>query len=298
MHERTSAPRAACSRTAPIRRLQIASFLTTLVLSVACSGPSQSPTTEGPSAGGALFGHIHGLGVDPADGRTYVATHHGLFRSGAGSELEPVGTVGRDLMGFTIAGPRTFLSSGHPGPREDVADPLGLVRSTDAGATWSTMSLAGEVDFHALEVSAGTIVGLDAGRQMLRVSADGGTTWQDRAALPALDVAVDPRDAGSILATVRGGVSSSSDGGVTFRPPAGPQLAFVSWAADGVVYGLALDGGLHASIDRGATWSRIGAVPGGRPQAVTGLVGGRVLAATAGGIFDSRDGGRSFARIA
>lgn len=126
---------------------------------------------------------------------------------------------------------------------------------------------------------------------------DGGSTWHDRAALPALDIAVDPHDASSVVATVRGGVSSSTDGGMTFGPPAGPSLAFVSWAPDGTVYGLGLDGALHVSSDRGGSWRRVGNVPGGRPQAVAGLDGGRVLAATAGGVYDSPDGGRSFVRV-
>lgn len=298
MHRVTWPTRAAGSRTRPTRLGQMAGVIAAIGWAVACGGPAQP--ASGTSSVGAepVFAHVHGLGVDPADGRTYVATHHGLFRAGADGRLEPVDTVGRDLMGFTVAGPRMFLSSGHPGPGEDVADPLGLVRSTDGGQTWSAVSLAGEVDFHALEVSAGTVFGLDAGRQVLRASTDGGATWQDRAALPALDIAVDPREPASVLATVRGGVSASHDGGATFMSPTGPQLAFVSWAPDGAVYGLGLDGGLHASEDAGLTWRRVGGVPGGRPQAITGLGGGHVIAATAGGIHESRDGGRTFTRIA
>lgn len=295
--EMTWPTRATGSRKRPTRLGQIAGVLAAIALATACGGPAE-PTAETSSAGGKpVFAHVHGLGVDPADGRTYVATHHGLFRAGADGRLEPVAAVGRDLMGFTVAGPRMFLSSGHPGPGEDVADPLGLVRSTDGGRTWSAVSLAGEVDFHALEVSAGTVFGLDAVRQVLRVSADGGATWQDRAALPALDVAVDPRNPASVLATVRGGVSASHNGGTTFSPPSGPQLAFVSWAPDGTAYGLGLDGGLHTSDDRGGTWRRVGDVPGGRPQAITGLDKVHVLAATTGGIHESRDGGRTFTRI-
>jgi photosystem II stability/assembly factor-like uncharacterized protein len=240
---------------------------------------------------------VHGLGVNPADGTVYIATHDGLFRVGADGAVEPAGTSRRDLMGFTITGPDTFLSSGHPAPGEDVANPLGLVRSTDAGATWTALSLAGQVDFHALEVSSTIVYGLDAGRRLLRVSTDGGTTWQDRATLPALDIAVDPADPSAVLATVQGGVIASADGGTSFGAPTGPPLAFLSWAPDGTIYGLGLDGGLHRSTDRGGSWQQVGTVPGGRPQAVTGLDGGRVLAATAGGVYDSRDGGRSFAPL-
>ncbi|GJF03034.1 F510_1955 family glycosylhydrolase [Pseudonocardia sp. D17] len=272
------------------------------VLAAGCGGPTgapaaSAPTGEMPAAAAPVFGHVHGLGVDPADDRIYVATHDGLFRADVNGRLEPSGTTKRDLMGFTVAGPGTFLSSGHSGSDEQVANPLGLVRSTDAGATWTTLSLAGEVDFHALEISAGTVYGLDAGRQVLRVSTDGGSSWQDRAALPALDIAVDPADPARVLATVRGGVAASADGGRTFTAPAGPQLAFLSWAPGGTIYGLGLEGALHVSTDRGATWQQLGTVPGGRPQAVTGLTTGRVLAATAGGIYESRDGGHTFSSV-
>ena len=72
--------------------------------------------TEGttPGASSVEFGHVHGLGVNPADGARYVASHNGLFRTGPDGRAEAVGPT-RDLMGFTIAGPDTFLSSGHPG---------------------------------------------------------------------------------------------------------------------------------------------------------------------------------------
>ena len=60
-------------------------------------------------------------------------------------------------------------------------------------------------------------------------------------------------------------------------------------------HGLGVDPDI--STDRGVTWQQVGTVPGGRPQALTGLDGGRVLAATAGGVYDSRNGGRTFAAL-
>lgn len=283
------------SRATSARRRIVAGLgaITLVALLAGCASPRSEP-----GAGETVsFEHVHGLGVDPADGAVYVATHDGLFRTRTGGGFAKVGTTGRDLMGFTVSGPGTFLSSGHPGPGENVANPLGLVHSTDGGATWTTLSLEGTVDFHALEVSSGAVYGLDAGQQLLRVSTDGGTSWQDRASLPALDIAVDPADPAALLATVRGGVIASGDGGVTFGGPSGPQLAFLSWAPDGVVYGIDLDGGLHTSTDGGASWRQAGTVPGGQPQAVTGLAGGRVLAATAGGVYNSPDGGRTFTAL-
>jgi hypothetical protein len=270
------------------------------VVAVVLAGCSLSATDTSTGAGahdaaGLPYEHVHGLGVDPADGAVYVATHDGLFRAGADG-LQRAGTTGRDLMGFTITGPGTFLSSGHPGPDEPVANPLGLVESTDAGTSWTTLALAGEVDFHALEVSAGTVFGYDATNQIVRVSEDGGRSWQTRAALPALDIAADPADPAALLATVEGGVAVSGDGGRSFAAPTGPQLAYLSWAGDGTVYGLGLEGTVFRSGDGGTSWAPAGIVPGGRPQALTATAG-TLLAATAGGVYRSDDGGATFTPI-
>lgn len=273
------------------RRLRAALASAAVVALTGCAGPGgSSEATTGP-----VFAHVHGLGVDPADGTVYVASHDGLFRSGPDG-LVPAGAAGRDLMGFTIAGPGTFLSSGHPAPGDDLPQPLGLVESRDGGVSWTALSLTGEVDFHALDAVRDTVYGYDATNGLLRASADGGRSFQDRAALQALDIAVYPADPDLVLATVEGGVTASTDGGRTFAAPTGPQLAYLSWGRDGTVYGLDLDGAVFTSSDRGSTWQRIGAGPGGRPQAVA-AVDGALLTATTSGVFRSEDGGMTFSDL-
>lgn len=278
-------------RSAYHRRATLIAALVTLTL-VGCSSEGTGQTPAGTSSSGPVFVHVHGLGVDPADGAVYVASHDGLFRTRSDG-LQLVGAAGRDLMGFTVAGSGTFLSSGHPGPGEQVLNPLGLVESRDGGATWTTLSLAGEVDFHALDVSSDTVYGYDATNRVLRASTDGGHSWESRAALPALDIAVDPSDPTGVLATVQGGVAASRDGGRTFSAPTGPQLAYLSWAPDGIVYGIGLDSALFTSTDGGMNWQQLGVVPGGRPQALTATKDA-LLAATAGGVYRSGDRGRTF----
>ena len=81
--------------------------------------------------------HVHGLGVNPADGALFIATHTGLFRAEPGERRAVrVGDRFQDTMGFTVTGPDRFLGSGHPDGREDLPPFLGLIRSTDAGRTW------------------------------------------------------------------------------------------------------------------------------------------------------------------
>lgn len=74
----------------------------------------------------------------------------------------------------------------------------------------------------------------------------------------------------------------------------GQILAFLSWLATDALYGVDLAGGLHRSTDNGATWQKTGTVPGGRPQALTAVGAKRVLAATQDGVYESRDGGKTF----
>lgn len=274
------------------RRLRAALLPAVVVVLAGCAGPGGSSEN---TAAGPVFAHVHGLGVDPADGAVYVASHDGLFRSGPAG-LIPAGAAGRDLMGFTIAGPGTFLSSGHPAPGDDLPQPLGLVESRDGGVSWSPLSLTGEVDFHALEAVSGTVFGYDATNGLLRASVDGGRSWEDRAALEALDITANPAGPDRVLATAAGGVAASTDGGRTFTAPTGPQLAYLAWGPDGKVYGLDLDGAVFTSSDRGSTWQRVGAGPGGRPQAVS-AVDGALLAATTNGVFRSEDGGVTFSDI-
>jgi hypothetical protein len=272
------------------------SLLAAALLLTACSGtgPNASPTA--PPASTVEFEHVHGLGVDPADVTVYVATRDGLFRS-TGGELIRTGDSARDLMGFTITGPGAFLSSGHPTPTEDVPNPLGIVESHDRGATWTTLSLAGEVDFHALEVTGDTVYGYDATNAVVRASADEGRTWETRARLDALDIAADPADPTRVLATVQGGVAMSRDGGRSFAAPTGPQLTYLSWAPNGTVYGLDLDSGLFASTDGGTTWKQTGTTGGGRPQALTAVSENELLIATSRSVYRADSAGRSIAAI-
>ena len=116
------------------------------------SGPAVGAGAGAPAQETAALEHIHGLGVDPADGRLFIATHNGLFTAAEG-ETTPtqVGTSSQDIMGFSVVGPNRFVASGHPGLDQDLPGNLGLIESRDGGRTWKNISLLGEADFHVLE---------------------------------------------------------------------------------------------------------------------------------------------------
>ncbi|MFF5155992.1 F510_1955 family glycosylhydrolase [Streptomyces sp. NPDC000348] len=278
-------------------RSRAAAALTGAVLTAglaACSPGSDgsSGTTSADGSGSLAVSHVHGLGIDPADERLYVATHEGVIAVADDGTAERVGDTA-DYMGFTVIGPKTFLGSGHPAEGGGGHGNRGLIRSTDSGRTWKTLSLGGTTDFHSLEYAHDTVYGYDSTRGVLRVSTDR-TTWDNRAELAALDIAVSPEDRDVVLATGEDGVARSTDGGRTFGAGSGRVLAFLSWPTAEALYGVDLGGGLHRSADGGATWEKTGTAPGGQPQALTAVGARHVLVATQDGVYESRDGGGTF----
>lgn len=241
--------------------------------------------------------HVHGLGVDPSDGTLYAATHSGLFRIPRQGKAERVANRYQDTMGFTVTGPHTFLGSGHPDLRENVPVRLGLIASTDAGHTWTPLSLQGQADFHALQAAHDRVYGYDATSETFMVSQDR-RTWDTRSRLVLHDFAVSPTSADIVLASSPRGVLRSTDGGRRWQPlTAAPAFAVLAWPQPGLLYGVTPDGTVQRSTDGGQAWTVRGRV-GGEPEAIT--VDSRdgaptLYVAVAGrGILTSTDGGTTF----
>ncbi|MGC5041317.1 F510_1955 family glycosylhydrolase [Streptomyces sp. DT190] len=275
--------------------LAIAGASIALPILVACGGgSSDTDESSAASTSSETLSHVHGLGVDPADGRVYVATHNGLYTVAKGQKPKLVGDRKDDFMGFTVTGENTFIASGHGAPGSDRPANVGLIETKDAGRTWSTRSLSGKADFHSLDSAKGTVYGYEGGR--VRVSSDL-KNWDDRATLEALDLAVSPTG-DKLLATTAEGVVTSTDGGRTFRKGTENVQAFVSWPAEKSLFGIDTSGKLSSSADGGKTWKDLTTVPGGQPQALTAVNADRVLAATMTGVYESRDGGKTFSELA
>jgi len=247
---------------------------------------------DAPSAGDPVrLEHVHGLGVDPADGSLYAGTHYGLIRVGEDGEASRVADRVQDFMGFTVVGPEHYLASGHPGADQDGPANLGLIESTDGGQTWTTVSLEGEADFHALEARHGLVYGYNAGSLMV---SDDGVTWETRGTLPLADFAVSPADPDIMVATTEQGLAISTDGGRSFAPMEGaPLLQLVSWTDDSTLVGVAPDGTTYVSDDDGQSWRQRASLQG-PPEALT-AVGRQVFVALTGGrVVRSTDGGASY----
>jgi hypothetical protein len=276
-------------------RLRAAGPVGVLVAGLVLSGCAQETRVESDDGqvGGALPSrHVHGVGIDPGDGRAYLATHDGLFRYGSSGPAR-VGPL-IDLMGFTIAGPGHFYASGHPGAGTDLPDPVGLIESTDAGRTWTPLSRQGKSDFHTLTATRTGVIGFD-GRWWRSTDAD---QWQEiQVPVDPFSIAASP-DGQTILATSRSGPFRSVDSGRTWVPAdPGGLLLVVDWAGGDTVVGLTPDGSVQVSSDAGATWRLAGTVRAA-PQAVAATLNAdrtvRILVATDRRMLESTDGGATF----
>ena len=119
--------------------------------------------------------HVHAAVY--VDGRLLVGTHTGV------AEIDPVsgavsnrGASQDDFMGLTGSA-ELLVASGHPGVGSAMPDPVGLLRSTDGAQTWETVSLTGEIDFHALAIDGDRIAGAATTGELM-YSVDGGVTWE------------------------------------------------------------------------------------------------------------------------
>ena len=267
-----------------------------LVLVAVTRGESGRGTTTSAGEGVA---HVHGLGINPADGDLYAATHFGLFRIGSGGKAERVGDAVQDTMGFTVVGPDHFLGSGHPDPMDKrLRTPgrpplLGLIESTDGGRSWESVSLLGEADFHSLVAAHGNVYGYDSTGGRLMVSRDG-KQWETRSQLGIGDFAVDPADADHLVAMTEHGLAESSDGGRSWEPIDGPQLAFLSWGTELRLWGVSPTGETYRRVD--GRWEPRKALAG-EPEALLVSEDELYAAASTGdgtGIYVSSDEGRSW----
>jgi hypothetical protein len=240
------------------------------------------------------LGHIHGIGVDPADQTLYAATHYGLYRVTGQDEPELVGGIVQDFMGFTVVGPNHFLGSGHPNENDhNQPSSLGLIESTDAGRSWNSLSLNGEADFHSIEYRHNRVYAYDSHSQRVLVSAD--KQQRDRrATIRDFDMVVSPLSPNEILATTPDGLLRSRDQAATFvQVDSAPPLVFLSWPDRGPLVGIDPGGTVYVSNDSGDVWTARRAF-GERPQALSTADSGQLFVATDHAIYRSSDGGANF----
>jgi hypothetical protein len=249
---------------------------------------------------------VGSLTVNPADSTLFMATNTGLFRvPDGGSKPERVvgnlrtpdgsGEVSEALV-VRFVGPDTLLGSGHPAAGSTLPQALGLIRSEDAGKTWTSVSELGTVDFHAIEPAGEGIIGALFQQPQVLASADEGKTWETRAApLPLVALEVSPADPKLWIGSTDRGIFISRDAGEGWRQIDPTPNSRFAWAADGTLYRIDPGGPVKVSTDAGESWEDRGST-GGEPQAMTvdDDSGKLYVALIDGTVKASEDGGETF----
>lgn len=251
----------------------------------ACGSDDDQPS----AAQGQVIGHVHGIGVDPADDRLFVAGHFGVFTVEDGRPAR-VADRWQDTMAFTVAGPSTFLGSGHPDLREDLPSSLGLIESTDAAESWAMVSLPG-IDFHALEVAPGRVWGYNATDGTLMTTRDR-KQWTTVRSASYVDLAWSPQEPTQILATTDQLVLVAVDLDGREQTLDAPPMAWIDSRDDGLLVGASVDGKIFTSEGRDGPWTSAGRVPG--EVSAIDVSSDAWYVASDQNIFTSTDEGRSW----
>jgi photosystem II stability/assembly factor-like uncharacterized protein len=230
-------------------------------------------------------GWVISIAVDPADSRNVYAITWGrektvAFRSrDAGATWQAMRpSISRDMREIHAAGAGVLYTAG------DFywTIPNGVRRSLDGGTTWQGV-LDGNWSLALDPDRAETVWAV--GERGLRVTRDGGASWQSPGPAPARDlsrIVLDPRRPSTLyLSTQQNGVFRSLDGGRTWRPfgssgkgrpgrrPHLTELVAIDPRKSGTLY--AGDGfGVVATANGGASWRRADA----------GVVASRVTSVT------------------
>jgi len=281
---------ASCARPRAMRRSRVRLLIAAVVASTAltaCSAVGGAPQTGRSVTGQAGVTvtalpmpsgveHVHALVRDPNTGRILAATHAGLYEITASGAALRVGVGTDDLMSLTIDGSGNLYASGHPGTASAATNPLGLIRSSDGGRTWVSISRQGESDFHALSVHGSTIVGL--ADTTLATSRDAGRTWQAGAQADAATLTL---DSSTLWVTGPSGLQRSSDEGGNLQPVTdAPKLRLGSAAIEDTVWGVGDDGTVWRRDDRGL-WAQVASVPSADPvSSIVAITPDRALVAT------------------
>ncbi len=236
-------------------------------------------------------------------GRPPAAVHAPFRRGSAAGRLVLALVAG--LLAGALHGqaPRSLLlDAARAGPDVvAVGERGGILRSTDSGRTWSTISVPWGATLTGVSFASdarhGWAVGHDA---LILTTADGGRTWRKQwqgANLEASFLDVCALDASEVIAVGAYGLClATSDGGRTWSPRKviddDMHLNRITRGPTGTLYIAGERGTLMRSADRGHTWLRIDTPYDGSFYGILPL-GARTLVAYGlrGRVFRSIDDG-------
>ena len=235
--------------------------------------------------------HIHHVKV--VGNKVLVMTHEGLYELVGKNNMKLVGQDKIDVMGFTTSG-KDIFASGHPAQGSKALNPIGLVKSTDGGLSWKSVSLVGKVDFHFLEGAGTDLYGADSQSGNLMYSADSGKSWSSLGANSFTDIAVSP-DMSGIAVAIKGSKLLLTRNALKSTKELKSTLKFtqVEWRDSGLY---ALSGtSLYMSSDLGNSWNKLNIFKG-----ATGILSASdqlILVTVGSDIYTSKNMGKIFRKI-
>jgi photosystem II stability/assembly factor-like uncharacterized protein len=262
---------------------------------------------------------VDALALDPGDAETvYAGTGLGVFKStdgGASWNAANTGLFGNEtaqerarehqhrlLEGYVYG---LAVNPRHPATVYASTWEHGLLKSTNGGATWSSVGfkvvMAVALDPRNPEIIyAGAFAGGQARQSGLFRSGDGGLSWHPAglAGQNVISVAVDPRDSGLVYAGTDRGAFVTTDGARTWRAAGLEEERIHALAFDPrdgrTVYAGTYPRGIFRSSDGGASWQQtLSGGAGVTALALSPQTPATLYAASiARGVLKSTNGGR------
>ena len=190
----------------------------------------------------------------------YIATHGDFYQSRNGAPPVKVDQVRADYMAFNAPHDKDspLYASGHP----STGGNTGLIKSTDGGITWQSVSKVLElpVDFHAMTLSKSDpnlILGFDSGNRGLFKTMDAGNTWENLEYPEYISaLTISPNDSQLIFAGTGNGIFKSNDGGAAWNHIAyeGLTVSAMNFDDEGILFASVDTFGLVRSDDLGVSW--------------------------------------------
>jgi photosystem II stability/assembly factor-like uncharacterized protein len=257
-----------------------------VAVSILLAASSPGAFASGESIG--ALSHIHS--VRAFGDQILLGTHEGLYQYLDEKTVKRISPERFDVMGLAVSS-KGFYASGHPGSGSKLPEPVGLLLTTDRGATWKKVSLTGKVDFHTLETVGNEIYGADSGTGNLMYSSNGGKSWVTRGKNTFIDIAPNPDRIASVLAIRDGKLYRSMD---AFKNIKLVKTSFVVNSIDWIKGSLIASSGkvLYRSNDAGSSWKKISTLSS---QIGTITQSPQIIAVVMGSaIYSSSNGGKSF----
>ncbi|KOP84054.1 hypothetical protein AMS60_14150 [Bacillus sp. FJAT-21945] len=198
------------------------------------SEPVQVSKFEIKKASPQRLERINGLGYPGNDEGLYIASHQGIKVFTDKGWLE--GSIQKhEYMGFQ-ASEDGFYASGIPEESSDLKSPLGLVKSTDKGATLKKLAFYGESNFQFLSKGYGTntiyMINQEENSMLepgVYLSDDEGKSWSP-VALKGFEadtlgmIAAHPTNSNKMAMSTRSGIFLSKDKGANMERATAPVM--------------------------------------------------------------------------